>query len=245
MKKRSKKIKSKRNIGPLSYLEMGGVKFNEGDYVGAIQSYNKALEEKPSGAAVHILLAQAFIELGHWERALREYDRAIDYEPDYYNNYIERAWAKYILMDYPGAIEDCNQAIDLQPDFTLSYKVRGIVFFVGIMDYKKAVDDFNVYLKHEDKDSLILAYRAEAKICKGDFTGGKRDALRAIKLNSDMWEGYYSLGAYYYYRKNYAKALEYLRKALKINPDIEAVWGNCDRILAIMMRDVPLEEQRN
>ncbi len=245
MKKRSKKIKSKRNIGPLSYLEMGGVKFDEGDYVGAIQCYNNALKGKPSDASVHILLAQAYIKLGHWERALREYDKAIEYEPDYYSNYIERAWAKFMLMDYPGAVGDCNRAIDIQPDFALSYRVRGIVYLVGMRDHKRAVDDFNIYLKHEVNDALILAYRAEAKICIGDFTGGKKDALRVIKLNPDMWEGYYSLGIYYYYREEYAKALEYLRKALKINPDNEAVWMNCERILAIMMRDVPLEEQQN
>ena len=65
------------------YLESGNTKYNQQDYKGAIQDYNKAIELNPSDAEAYNNRGNAKDILKDYRGAIQDYNKAIELNPNY------------------------------------------------------------------------------------------------------------------------------------------------------------------
>jgi len=93
----------------------GSIKYQKGDYKGAIIDYSKAILLNSNNFEPFLLRGLAKIELGDFRGAILDYNQAIQINPNYDEAYINRSYAKAKLNDFTGQILDLNFAIKLKP----------------------------------------------------------------------------------------------------------------------------------
>jgi len=95
------------------YFISGVGKLASGDYQGAINDFNKAIEINPKDADAYYNRGFAKAKLGDYRKAIEDFNKAIEINPKIAEAYYSRGVAKGNLGDYRGAIEDYNKAIEI------------------------------------------------------------------------------------------------------------------------------------
>ena len=67
-----------------AYSNRGLIRFKKGDYTGAIEDYNQALEIRPGLANIYLNRAAAFRAQGNLQSAVKDLDRAIALKKDFF-----------------------------------------------------------------------------------------------------------------------------------------------------------------
>jgi hypothetical protein len=80
-----------------------------------MQSYNAALEVDPQHAQTHNNLANAYCEIGDWDRAIQGYNRALAIQPDYADALNNLGTALEEIGQRDRAMQLYRQALDLHP----------------------------------------------------------------------------------------------------------------------------------
>lgn len=105
-----------------SHYNWGVLRYQIGDYVGALEAFNKAFAENPDTKdfMFYAYRGNTRSKMGLQTDAIADFDKAIDLRPqrivDYPNwvrNYFNRGVAKYYLNNGAGACEDWKKAYDL------------------------------------------------------------------------------------------------------------------------------------
>jgi len=98
------------------------IRYNTGDYKGAIEAFNEAIKSDPGTTdfMIYSYRGNARSKMGNYNDAIADFDRAISLKPtdlmDYSNwikNYFNRGVAKYYVGNYDGACEDWKKSYDL------------------------------------------------------------------------------------------------------------------------------------
>lgn len=104
------------------HYNWGMLRYQIGDYTGALEAFNKALLENPrtEDFMIYAYRGNTRSKMGLHREAIADFDRAIALRPkrivDYPNwvrNYFNRGVAKYYLNNSEGACEDWKKAYDL------------------------------------------------------------------------------------------------------------------------------------
>jgi len=105
-----------------SHYNWGVLRYQIGDYVGALEAFNKAFAENPDTEdfMFYAYRGNTRSKMGLQADAIADFDKAIALQPkrivDYPNwvrNYFNRGVAKYYLNNGAGACEDWKKAYDL------------------------------------------------------------------------------------------------------------------------------------
>jgi hypothetical protein len=104
------------------HYNWGVLRYQMGDYLGALEAFNKALEENPSSSdfMLYAYRGNTKSKMGLHNEAIAEFDKAIllrpgrivDY-PNWVRNFFNRGVAKFYLNNTNGACEDWKKAYDL------------------------------------------------------------------------------------------------------------------------------------
>lgn len=104
------------------HYNWGVLRYQMGDYLGALEAFNKALEVNPSSNdfMLYAYRGNTKSKMGLHSEAIAEFDKAIllrparivDY-PNWVRNFFNRGVAKYYLSNTTGACEDWKKAYDL------------------------------------------------------------------------------------------------------------------------------------
>ncbi len=173
------------------YFYSAFAKDDLGDYTGAIQDYNKAIELDPDFVDAYINRGIDKHSLGDNIGAIQDFNKAIELDPDYARAYYDRGYAKFELGEYRGAIQDFNKAIELDPDFVDAYNNRGCAKD-DLGDYTGAIQDYNKAIELDP--DFVDAYnnRGIDKHSLGDYTGAIQDYNKAIELDPYKADVYYN-----------------------------------------------------
>ncbi len=105
-----------------SNYQWGVLRYQMGDYIGALDAFNKAFEENPKtdDFMIYAYRGNTRSKMGQHVDAIADFDKALSLRPkrvvDYPNwirNYFNRGVAKYYLNNGNGACEDWKKAYDL------------------------------------------------------------------------------------------------------------------------------------
>ncbi|MCW6049158.1 tetratricopeptide repeat protein [Microcoleus sp. A2-C5] len=115
--RRDAEDESEVNLDADAWCYRGNEQFEEGDFLAAIASYDKALEFKPDLHDAWNNRGGALDNLGRLEDAIASYDKALEIQPDFDEAWNNRGRALFNLGRFEEAITSFNQAIALKPDY--------------------------------------------------------------------------------------------------------------------------------
>ena len=96
------------------YINSARTKLDLGDYTGAIQDYNKAIELNPDDGFAYEMRGYAKDNLGDDKGAIQDYSRAIELDPETNSSaYYKRGLNEIDLGDYTGAINPIPSSLSL------------------------------------------------------------------------------------------------------------------------------------
>lgn len=84
-----------------------------GDYPGAIEAYDLALQFAPANAEAYYNRGVAYFSIGHSDNALQDFERAISITPSMAEAYGNRGTIRLQMGEYKSALSDFQTAADL------------------------------------------------------------------------------------------------------------------------------------
>lgn len=206
------------------YFQLGITKAKLKGFLGAIQSFEKALELKPDYYEVYLETAAIKKKLpNRKEDAIRDYDLYIKAKPKDASAYYQRA---NLLEYYSGsesrklAILDLDKAIHLNPKFVDAYLLRGKIYCIAdndicIEDFKKVIE-----IKKDTMDAYLWLARYHAYLKKEKDMNIAIDYLNlAIQVKPDFLESYFEKASIYQRYNRKEMALDVYNLILKKDPN--------------------------
>ena len=159
------------------------------------------------------------------------------------STYIEKGWSLISLGDYVGAIQALDKALTLAPGAVQAQSLLGWAQMLH-EDYDEALGNFSRVLMKEPANALARINVGYICLKKGIFGEAIEHLSKAIRLDNDrkatLYAHYY-LGLVYLEREMYEDAQTFLRKTLKLGPNLieayfelgRALWLGGDREEAV------------
>ncbi len=135
----------------------GNCRYKLGNYQGAVQDYQMAIEIDPNDFEVSFNLAHLYHELKQYEESIRQYAhaRSLETEPGRLAQLDYNVGGVYIDMGgLEMALTAYSSAIDLDPDFASTYLNRGNTF-ACLGRNAEAQADYAEALRREPEDAQV------------------------------------------------------------------------------------------
>ncbi|NCR54186.1 MAG: tetratricopeptide repeat protein [Microcystis aeruginosa L211-07] len=217
------------------WFEQGNQKVINGDFIGAIASWDRALEIKPDYHLAWNNRGVALGNLGRLEEAIASYDQALEFKPDYHLAWDNRGIALANLGRFEQAIASYDRALEIKPDFHQAWNNRGNALVnLGILE--EAIASYDKALefkpdKHEAWYNRGVALgnlgRLEEEIASYD---------RALEIKPDYHQAWYNRGFALGHLGRFEQAIASWDRALEIKPDKHEACYNRGVALADLAR---------
>jgi tetratricopeptide (TPR) repeat protein len=149
------------------------------------------------------------------------------------STYIEKGWSLISLGDYAGAIQALDKALTLSPGAVQAQSLLGWAQMLH-EDYDEALGNFSRVLMKEPANALARINVGYICLKKGIFGEAIEHLSKAIRLDNDrkatLYAHYY-LGLVYLEREMYEDAQTFLRKTLKLGPNLIEAYFELGRAL--------------
>ena len=149
------------------------------------------------------------------------------------STYIEKGWSLISLGDYAGAIQALDKALILSPGAVQALSLLGWAQMLH-EDYDEALGNFSKVLMKEPANALARINVGYICLKKGIFGEAIEHLSKAIRLDNDrkatLYAHYY-LGLVYLEREMYEDAQSFLRKTLKLGPNLIEAYFELGRAL--------------
>ena len=214
-----------QSISAKTYNLWGNEKFKQGDYVGAIADFDKAIELNNDYAEAYNNRGLAKHEFGEHEAALADFDIAIQLKPGLSVAYNNQGLAKQALGDLHAAIADFDKAIQLKDDDVVVYNNRGLAKD-KLGDHVAALADYDIAIQLKPDYADAYNNRGYMKNKLGDHVAALADYDIAIRLKPDYANAYNNRGFVKYELGDHFAALADYDKAIQLKPDFPTVYNN-------------------
>ena len=172
----------------------GDKKYKAGNYAGAIDDFNKLIEQYPANPSGYVRRSTARGKLGFHEEALKDVTKAIEIgtdDPWAYNNH-----AVLLLKSSGGSPESfekakksINKAIELNPENPNFHFTRGIIKS-NTGDSDGAIIDLSRTIELNKNYSDALRERGSLFAERGNITGACADWKKASSLGDTQSNNY-------------------------------------------------------
>ena len=157
-----------------SYILRGKMKYELGDFNGAIEDYDMAVKLKPIEEKYHYYRFVALYEAKQYKKALKSASKLIETTPDFYGYYFYKGNVYHDLGHYDSAVFMYNVAIIKNYQNSDSYFYRALSYQAE-KKYKKALEDYNTAIVLNDEDGYYFSERGNCKYEMGNKTGACED----------------------------------------------------------------------
>jgi tetratricopeptide (TPR) repeat protein len=149
------------------------------------------------------------------------------------STYIEKGWSLISLGDFSGAIQALDKALTLSPGEVEAQSLLGWAQMLH-EDYDDALGNFSKVLMKEPANALARINVGYICLKKRIFGEAIEHLSKAIRLDNDrkatLYAHYY-LGLVYLEREMYEDAQSFLRKTLKLGPNLIEAYFELGRAL--------------
>jgi tetratricopeptide (TPR) repeat protein len=149
------------------------------------------------------------------------------------STYIEKGWSLISLGDHSGAIQALEKALALSPGAVDATSLLGWAQMLN-EDYDDALGNFSKVLMKEPANALARINVGYICLKKGIFGEAIEHLSKAIRLDNDrkatLYAHYY-LGLVYLEREMYEDAQSFLRKTVKLGPNLIEAYFELGRAL--------------
>lgn len=195
-----------------AFLEKGRQMMQQGDFQGALNFLNKAIEKDPANDNALNARGVANLELKRYKEAQLDFDQAINVNPNIYKPYYNRGRNQAAQQKWKEAEDDFTKAIQLAPDTADIYFNRGVVYF-QLNKFPEALQDFGKAILLNPQNHDYYYNRGTTKLRIQDIQGALNDFQQSVKINPRFAKGYYTLGLEELLSKNQEQGCEHLHRA--------------------------------
>ena len=212
-------------ISAETYFMRGYMKYESGDYQGAIAAFDSAIKLKPDYADAYVNRGVAKRKMGHLNAAIVDYDTAIRLKPDLVEAYYNRGLAKRKLGQPNAAIADFDIAIQLKPDYAEAYSNRGSAKD-ALGRLNASIADFDTAVQLKPNDAKAYYNRGVTKAALRQHNAAISDYDTAIRLKPDLAEAYYNRGVAKAALGQHNAAIADYDTAIRLKPDYAEAYHN-------------------
>lgn len=151
-------------------------------------------------------------ELKKYNEALNYYNKAIEIKNDSTSFYNNRANLYSAMDDYDNSLLDWNTAIDIDPLNDNLYYGRALIYSKQ-RRYIDSNKDLTKAISINNKDYEYLLRKAHNNLFLLLFDDALNDIEKAKALNIDKESVYHFYSSYYRLKKDFERALEFIKKA--------------------------------
>ena len=177
----------------VAYNNRGNLRMDQGDFKGAMDDFNKAIELKNF---------TAYNNRGILKNRLDDYQNALDdfnlaeRSPggDKAKVVFNRGIAKLNLGDFRGAEEDFSRAIGINPRYAAAWSNRGFVRYDKLSDIDGAIPDFDEAIRLDPDDAYAIYNRGNALLLSGKIAEALTDYDLAIERAPRFAAAYFNRG---------------------------------------------------
>ena len=200
-----------------------------------IRLLEEAIEINPHYHAAHYTLGESYESIKEYEKANKCFLKCIELKPKHQDAYTSLASLYKDTKHYDDALKFYFKALDVDPSNEWIYLNIGDIY-LGKNNFSKAEE----FYKRTFQDNYIYSYANEKLaylyLKKGELKEswnylkkshpylvseevGDRFSLYSKYLEKSNFYAYASVGHIYYHSNEHDKAIEYLEKAYKLNPN--------------------------
>jgi tetratricopeptide (TPR) repeat protein len=229
--KEAEEIENRENISNLEshdaevWFARGNDQYRAGDFVGAIASFDKAIEIKPDDHIAWFGRGIVLGNLGRFEDEIASYDQAIKIKHDFQLSWFNRGIALLNLERFEEAIASYDQAIKIKHDFHEAWLNRGIALDkLGRSEDAVASCDRAIEFKPDLHLSWYSRGIALGKLERYEDAIASYD--QAIKIKHDFHLSWSNRGIALLNLERFEEAIASSDQAIKIKHDFHEAWLN-------------------
>ncbi|WP_193195947.1 CHAT domain-containing protein [Nostoc sp. MG11] len=196
-----------------------------GDLLGAIASYDKAIELQPNYHEYWFNRGLTLFHLERFTEAITAYETAIELKPDFY-----KAWHKHggtlgELGNFEEAIASFDKAIEIKPDYQEAWSSRGLALLkLGWL--REAISSYDQALNLQPEDQENWYYRGIALAVGEQYEEAIASYDRALELQPEFHEVWIDRGVVLFNLGKWSEAIASWDRALSDQPDFYLAWFN-------------------
>ena len=163
-----------------------------------------------------------------WKEAIKLYEMAIELDPGFALAYTRLALSH--LQQYwfyhersEDALHKSKQLIDkafeINSDLPEAHLALGVYYYNGYLEYSKALEQFDLVLKEQPRNSEALYYSAAVYRRSGNWEMAKSLFVKAFELDPKSSRIALNTGETFDLLRNYSKALQYYDTAIILDPE--------------------------
>ncbi|WP_453898135.1 tetratricopeptide repeat protein [Xanthocytophaga flava] len=195
-----------------AFLEKGRQMMQQGDFKGALDFLNKAIEKDPENVDALNARGVANLELKQYAAAQLDFDQAIKLNSNTYKPYYNRGRNQAAQQKWQPALEDFSKAVQMAPDTADIYFNRGVIYF-QLNQFPEALQDFSKAILLNPQNHDYYYNRGTTKLRIQDVQGALDDFQHSIQVNPRFAKGYYTLGLEELLSKNKEDGCEHLHRS--------------------------------
>ena len=167
-----------------SYILRGKMKYELGDFQGAVGDYDMAIKLKPFEEKYHYYKFVALYDNGSYTKALKAVNKLTAVNPDFYGYYLYKGNVYKKLNQLDSAIYMYSISIIKNYNNADGYFYRAQTYKQKGAHHK-ALEDFNTAIELNPKDGSYYFQRGECKLEQDDKSGACEDWVKAGELGYD------------------------------------------------------------
>lgn len=205
-----------------------------GDVLGAIETYQAAIDKAPERVDIRSNLGAAFAKLGRYDEAIEHYRTALSRAPDQAAIRFNLAVALYKSARIADASSELNEVVRQQPEN------RSALLLLADCHLQMGHDSEVVALlsprEPELKDDRLFAYLlGTALVRRNELLRGQTYIDRLFR-DGDSAEARLLLGATHLERRDGVSAVQELERAIQLNPTLPTAQSLLGRALLLAGR---------
>ncbi|MEH2152014.1 CHAT domain-containing protein [Nostoc sp.] len=196
-----------------------------GDLLGALASYDQAIELQPDFSEYWFNRGLTLFHLERFDEAIASYETATELKPDFYKAWYNRGGTLGELGYFEEAIASFDKAIEIKPDYQEAWSSKGLALLkLGWLP--EAISSYDQALHLEPEDQENWYHRGIALAVGEQFTEAIISYDRAIEINPEYHEVWIDRGVVLFNLGRWSEAIASWDKALSIQADFYLAWYN-------------------
>ncbi len=219
-------------------LALALLRLYSADYEEALSLLRDAVAQKPDVARIHILISFALAKLDRIEEAIEFLNNA--YELDGGDERIRRVEAVILTSQgkFDEALESLSRyALDHPDDPWDVWNDLGTLYYKQ-EQFQQAEDSFQQAIKSAASMGLIIPFvHFNLALCFnaiGKFTDAKEQLSIALEEDGELASAWSTLGLLVAADEEYDRAIEYIERAIDLQPENPAHWFAMAQVMEIL-----------